>query len=164
MPYADPEKRRAYLKAWKSAHPEKVRAWQKEDRRKASSTSEGRARVRANEKRYRARHPEKIVAKNAASRKRFALSIRNSHLKKLYGITHADYEAMLESQGGGCAICESSDPGPRKVHFCVDHDHATNKVRQLLCLTCNSGLSMFKDRPELFERARLYLLKHGRVG
>jgi Recombination endonuclease VII len=53
------------------------------------------------------------------------------------GITDADYQALLASQGGGCAICDHP-PRTRRLH--VDHDHKTGKVRGLLCHRCNRAL------------------------
>ena len=62
---------------------------------------------------------------------------RERRYKRLYGITIADYEAMLEFQEGVCAICERP---PRTLRLAVDHDHKTGKVRGLLCNTCNQTL------------------------
>ena len=42
---------------------------------------------------------------------------------------------MLERQGKVCGICKT--PGKP---LCVDHCHATGKVRGLLCRDCNLGL------------------------
>ena len=53
------------------------------------------------------------------------------------GVTSADYDRMLAAQGGVCAIC-GSPPKTRRLH--VDHDHATGKVRGLLCHRCNRAL------------------------
>ena len=50
------------------------------------------------------------------------------------GLTLDDYERLLADQGGVCAICKRP-PKKRRLH--VDHDHATGKVRGLLCFTCN---------------------------
>jgi len=50
------------------------------------------------------------------------------------GLTLDAYHAMLYAQGGGCAICKRP-PKTRRLH--VDHDHATGKIRGLLCFTCN---------------------------
>lgn len=56
---------------------------------------------------------------------------------KQLGVTDEEYAAMLERQGGGCAIC-GARPKTRRLH--VDHDHATGKVRGLLCHRCNRTL------------------------
>lgn len=71
--------------------------------------------------------------------KRIAWREANSdyHLKLRYGVTHVDYQRMLQEQGGVCAIC-GNPPGNRKL--AVDHCHETLKVRGLLCHTCNTAL------------------------
>jgi len=66
--------------------------------------------------------------------RRKALARKNA-LKRRYGITPEQYDLMLERQGGGCAICgRLPKPGRR---LAVDHDHATKRVRGLLCFQCN---------------------------
>ena len=57
---------------------------------------------------------------------------KNSRLMARYGITIEMFEAILESQGGVCPVCEESD----KV-FCVDHNHKTLKIRGIVCVNCN---------------------------
>ena len=59
---------------------------------------------------------------------------------------------MMVEQANGCAICGNSD---KRLH--VDHDHATGKVRGLLCMECNVSLGKFKDSPELLRKAIVYL-------
>lgn len=73
---------------------------------------------------------------------------------KAYGITPAIYEAMLEAQGGVCAICGDL-PGDREL--AVDHDHETGAVRGLLCTRCNPALGMLRDDVDLLARAIKYL-------
>lgn len=79
---------------------------------------------------------------------------RRLHLKR-YGITHDDYNHMLEQQGGSCKACQSLYPGNGKSHyFDVDHCHTSGKVRGLLCRKCNVTLGTLerqRDRITLLE-------------
>ncbi|MBV9285432.1 MAG: endonuclease VII domain-containing protein, partial [Acidimicrobiia bacterium] len=70
-----------------------------------------------------------------------AKSNRKSHLKRKYGLTEQQYQAMLVAQDGLCAICQERPA----VH--VDHDHATGRVRALLCFNCNGALGHMLDNP-----------------
>lgn len=87
-------------------------------------------------------------------RKRSPRSMKHYRLRKTYGISVSDYEAMLEEQGGVCAIC-----GGEEDHFSlsVDHCHDTGIIRGLLCNPCNRGLGYFRDKPELLKKAVAYL-------
>lgn len=62
---------------------------------------------------------------------------KDARLRKTYGLSLAQYEAMLRSQGGRCAVC-GGDNGGRTL--CVDHDHKTGRVRGALCFRCNKYL------------------------
>lgn len=62
---------------------------------------------------------------------------------------------MLAAQNNRCGICEKIFSGPPYV----DHDHATGKVRALLCNRCNLGIGHFYDDPALLQRAISYLQK-----
>lgn len=97
-------------------------------------------------------------AKRAAARTyKQSTRARELHLAKLYGITLADYDAMLAAQGGQCAICSATEPGGNAAHWHVDHDHATGHVRGLLCARCNLGLGYFQDDPARLVSALDYL-------
>ena len=85
---------------------------------------------------------------------------RDSHLRRLYGISSADYDQMLQDQGGRCAICKSEDPACRHSRFHVDHDHVTGSVRGLLCSHCNTALGKFKDSQSIITSALQYLAQH----
>lgn len=71
-----------------------------------------------------------------------------------YGITLEDYEAMLERQDGGCAICGRPPQGKR---LSVDHNHSNGRVRGLLCVRCNSAVGLLDDDPTWSRRAEAYL-------
>ena len=77
---------------------------------------------------------------------------------KLYKLTPEGYQQLLEAQGGVCAICKKP-PLPGKK-LAVDHDHATGKIRGLLCILCNSTLGYFQDNPETVRAALSYLLRN----
>lgn len=88
---------------------------------------------------------------------------RRSTLKKRYGITVTDYDAMVEAQNGLCAICERKSSGGGRTpdsRLAVDHNHETGKVRALLCGMCNQGIGMFKEDVEIMQRAIDYLNSH----
>ncbi|MBJ7452565.1 MAG: endonuclease [Blastococcus sp.] len=79
---------------------------------------------------------------------------RTYHLRRRYGITAQEADAMLEAQGGVCAICRAAPA----VH--VDHIHSTGRVRALLCFNCNGGLGQFRDNPAVLQAAVFYVEHH----
>ena len=83
---------------------------------------------------------------------------RTNNLKKRYNMTPDDWDRMLAEQGGGCGICGTTEPGGRGNTFHVDHDHATGKVRGLLCFKCNTDLNKLEGG--FFEKATAYLRRH----
>jgi hypothetical protein len=73
-----------------------------------------------------------------------------------------EFDAMLEAQGGVCAVCQQI---PDEA-FVVDHDHSCcpgdkrvcgKCTRGLLCKLCNTALGMFKDNTVRMMRAVHYL-------
>ncbi len=84
---------------------------------------------------------------------------RSGHLLRKYGISQADYDALLAAQGGGCALCgKTAAEQTRYTEFLhVDHDHVTGRVRGLLCDQHNLLLGRFNDDPALLRRAADYL-------
>lgn len=93
--------------------------------------------------------------------------LRERELKKKYGMTNEDYNAMLAAQKGGCAICGIT-PREAGKSLAVDHDHRCcgyrrdgrtcgRCTRQLLCESCNLGIGKFNDDPDLLRKALAYL-------
>jgi hypothetical protein len=76
-------------------------------------------------------------------------------LLKKFAVTEADYQRMLEQQGGVCAICR----GTQTVRLAVDHSHKTGDTRGLLCRRCNLGLGFFDDSPGTLMAAIAYLAR-----
>jgi hypothetical protein len=146
---------------------------------KARGTRDGRrgeykkcnlGRKHANYLANREREIERVLAWRRDNRERYnatqrayatsgrkAIANRKSHLKRKYGLTPEQYDAMLAAQGGVCFICRER-PGDLPLH--VDHDHRSGEVRKLLCVRCNNALGLFAESPELFTAAAEYLERH----
>ena len=87
-------------------------------------------------------------------------SQRSSHRQRLarVNLTDREYHEMLSRQNDACAVCKQSFfDGTDKVRINIDHDHATGRVRGLLCSPCNKGLGFFLDNPERLDAAASYL-------
>lgn len=89
---------------------------------------------------------------------------RYKHVKQHFGLTPEQYDKLVNDQNNCCAICHESESeiNKKSTHIkplSVDHDHATGKVRGLLCSRCNQGLGKFKDDPQLLINAIKYLKK-----
>jgi hypothetical protein len=85
---------------------------------------------------------------------------RRHWLKKRYGLSIEQYNTLLDSQNGLCAVCQSKNADGRWDTFAVDHDHSTGLVRGLLCNGCNRAIGFMDDNPERLESAAAYLRKH----
>jgi Recombination endonuclease VII len=75
------------------------------------------------------------------------------YLQRRYGLTRADYEALLAAQGGVCPLCGIRS----KKTLCVDHCHGTGTIRGLLCRQCNFALGCFTDSQAAMMAAIAYL-------
>ena len=74
-----------------------------------------------------------------------------THRYVTYGLSTSDYDRLLAECEGRCGICRKA------TKLVVDHDHATGRVRGLLCGGCNKGLGLFRDDPEALVAAAGYL-------
>ena len=137
MPIKDPADRKAYMKEYQA------RWYQKNKEKRKAQIAE-----------YEKTKPKEW---------RPAIG-RKANLKKRYNITQQEYETKLAYQEYKCAICgkDASDNkrGGKTEPLHIDHCHESNKLRDLLCHTCNSGLGHFKDNIEFLQKAVEYLRKH----
>ena len=76
------------------------------------------------------------------------------HARTLEVLAPYGVAAMLEAQGGLCALCRE-----RPAQH-VDHDHLTGKVRAMLCFCCNQALGNLRDRADIARAAAAYLEIH----
>lgn len=83
---------------------------------------------------------------------------RGYRLRDSYGLTSQQYDAMLAKQRGLCAACGGL-PGKssRTRKLAVDHDHATGRVRGLLCHRCNTALGLLREDLDRITRLWKYL-------
>jgi hypothetical protein len=81
---------------------------------------------------------------------------RELSLMKKYGLTPEEYDEMAILQGHSCAICTDSSS---KLH--VDHNHATGKIRGLLCNNCNRAIGLLKDDTQVLLNAAEYVKNDG---
>jgi len=82
---------------------------------------------------------------------------RKYNLLKKYRMTEEDYDVLLESQGGVCAICHTTEPKGKHDTWHIDHCHTTGDVRGLLCHKCNIMLGHALDSVLTLRNAALYL-------
>lgn len=161
-----------YTSAYQKANPEKSRAYGRASYRRNLETARARGRKKQNARRaaqpeatkeyqrryYRAAPPAvkaKMAASSASWRARNPERVRARDLAK-YGLTPAEYDRILATQGGGCACCGSKKNKSGRRMF-VDHDHSTGAVRGLLCHHCNAGIGHLGDTLEGVKRAVAYL-------
>lgn len=74
-----------------------------------------------------------------------------------------EYQDLFVKQQNKCAICNQEETRLFKgkvMRLCLDHNHKTNAIRELLCHSCNSGIGKFKENIVLLESAIRYLKKH----
>lgn len=81
---------------------------------------------------------------------------RDRNYRTRYGISTEEYELMVITQQGKCAICRR-EPAKGRLH--VDHDHETGEVRELLCGLCNRSLAYIED-VKWYKAAKAYLKRH----
>lgn len=135
----------------------------------SSLTPEQAERQRAQTKAYRERTASHRKAQEAARHKskyandpeyraRKNRSANLCRMRKRYGLTPEDRQAMIEAQNGRCAICGTLEPGGRGWH--IDHCHRQGHVRELLCTSCNVFVGRIEKKPDLLAKALAYIERH----
>lgn len=87
---------------------------------------------------------------------------RSQYLYRTYGIIDTEYDALVEKQGGVCAVC--GRVGVRRRKFLdVDHCHTCDEIRGALCTDCNSAAGLMRDDPEVIRQLLAYVEQHAEV-
>lgn len=80
---------------------------------------------------------------------------------KLYGVTFE--EALRLQRVQRCAVCAAAlteDPARRSSRRHIDHDHATGRVRDVLCHRCNCAIGFALDDPARLRALAKYVEAH----
>ena len=117
-------------------YKEKIKKWYKRYYRK------NRDRLISERRTYRLKNRKKINTQKRAWGLINKDSRYNTEIKRKYGINIDTYNDMLKKQLGVCAICKKP---PGKIRLGVDHNHATGKIRGLLCASCNGWIGVFEE-------------------
>ncbi len=67
--------------------------------------------------------------------------------------------ALIAEQGGRCAACGGDDPRSTNG-WAMDHNHATGKIRGVLCHSCNVSLGLMRESVDAIIGLALYLERH----
>lgn len=116
--------------------------------------------------RYRQRNLERIRESDrqykAADRAKPGYSDRRREgwLRRKFGLTAESFAAMVNAQGGVCAICRNGHCGPGE-YLHIDHCHDTGRIRGLLCGKCNTMIGLANNDPARLRAAAGYLTKYG---
>lgn len=144
MPYKDPENTKAARKRYADKNVKKERTRKRDYMRSVCADPVKSAARNAKQRKWREENPEKA----RSYRKR-----GSNVAPMVWG--ELTFELLYEQQDGRCEGCSGPLlPGPT-TH--VDHDHTTGKVRGLLCKTCNMGMGLLKDSPDVLRRLAAYL-------
>lgn len=91
------------------------------------------------EKARRPRHPRKTLTVAELKRNK-----RDQTLRRSYGITLAEFHALVQMQHGRCACCGIDDPCT-PLGWSIDHDHSTGDLRGIVCNECNRLIAALGD-------------------
>ena len=124
------EEIRQYSKQYREKHKRKIRQYRKEHKKEEKQYN----------KEYKEKHKEEL---------------KYHSIERIYGLSPEEYDAMLKAQHNRCAICRKPFVDAQHTH--IDHDHATGKVRGILCSNCNHMLGMAHDNPKILQEGIDYL-------
>lgn len=75
-------------------------------------------------------------------------------------ITTEEYN-RLHSDSTECPICKNTYSTESRYQLkCLDHDHATGKIRNFICTRCNLVLGLVGDSTDLLSNLTDYLNSH----
>ena len=142
------ERKAAYMKAWREANKDKVRAnfqrWKEANKESRDA--------------YMKKYLTEYQSRDGVQKWHWEKNLRNN-----YQLSAEDFNDLWQKQQGKCGVCSvgMSPRGRTSDSVCVDHNHLTGQVRGLLCRGCNHGIGQLKDCPDVLEAAARYLRANG---
>lgn len=137
--YRRREKQKLYMRQWRA------------NRKARLATGDPSARVELSDRdRQKSREYGKVYYADNRERLRMRAQAHR------HGLPTSWIKEALERQGNACAICKVGFSD--EVRYCIDHDHATDVPRSLLCRYCNLGVG-WAERPQMPEWLA-YLERH----
>ncbi len=112
---------------------------------------------------WKKKNPKKVLANQTRRRigkkKKPEIWDAMNHKARLarHKLTEAQFESIVISQQGHCALCPAIRSGRKDHQLHIDHDHETGRVRGLLCAACNLMLGHFEKDLTWVEKAAKYL-------
>ena len=134
-------------KEWCKLNPERYKEEQRkwrDEKKKAWSTE------------YSKKNRERLIEYGKKYWEEHKDEQRARRYKRKYDLTLEQIDEMLIKQDHKCAICGKS---LKETNRCVDHNHHTGEVREILCRWCNTRLSHVEDS-EFLKKALDYLGRH----
>jgi hypothetical protein len=152
------EKQNSYVKRWREQNPERAQDFAQRSREAnrekiAERARQDYARNPEKHREYTRRYRESHLEERRAYNRRYG---KQNRRRMRYGITAEQYEALLASQGGGCALCGAkASQGEKSLP--VDHDHnccpgrtsCGKCIRGVLCTRHNLLLGAVSDIAQL---------------
>ena len=111
-------------------------------------------------KKWRLENQERVTAVRRDWEKRNP----ERHLLTKFGIRADEKRAIFEAQGSVCGACGSGHHGHPRIEgetgWCLDHCHASGKIRGVLCWRCNLALGYAGDSPDALRALAAYIESH----
>lgn len=82
---------------------------------------------------------------------------RNARQVRVFGITQAEKDRIVEAQGGGCICMPWTGYNGSSRTLSTDHDHETGEIRGALCKHCNDLIGRVHEDPAYFRAIMAYL-------
>jgi uncharacterized Zn finger protein (UPF0148 family) len=137
-----------YATAWRLKNADRIKQKSKEAYQKNKES------IARYSKEYYAANKDKITQYKKDWWRKDIVENRLRDRARKRGTTFETVVYLENKQKGLCRICGETN-GDKAL--CIDHNHATNKVRALLCARCNAGIGMFRESRDLLSNAAEYL-------